>query len=100
VSDPAIQTDANPAQKYFALDGTALTLSMAQVLIAHANGPRPIRALVREMQMLRALRARKLIQFNRSARPTHTTATQRGRELIVALLAAQAEVLTSRAVDR
>jgi hypothetical protein len=72
---------------------------MAAVLLAHANGPRSIRAAVTELQILRALKARKLIRFDRISRPTQSIATTRGREVVVALLAAQAEVLAPLAAE-
>ena len=81
------------------LDGALLTRPMAAMLIAHANGPRPTRAIGSELQTLRALRARRLIRFNRATRPTHTVATLRGREIIVALLAAQADALAVQALE-
>jgi hypothetical protein len=83
----------------FELDGAQLTRPMAAMLIAHANGPRPTRAISTELQTLRALRARKLIRFNRATRPTHTVATSRGREIIAALLAAQADALAAQALE-
>ena len=83
----------------FEVDGALLTRPMAAMLIAHANGARPTRAVNTELQTLRALRARKLIRFNRATRPTHTVATSRGREIIAALLAAQADALAAQALE-
>ena len=87
------------AQMPFELNGALLTRPMAAMLIAHANGPRPTRAVGSELQTLRALRARKLIRFNRATRPTHTVATSRGREIIAGLLAAQADALVAQALE-
>jgi hypothetical protein len=70
---------------------------MAAALIEHGNGPRPMR--VRETETINALRARRLISFNRISRPTHTVATSQGRELIAAFLAAQADALATMAVE-
>jgi hypothetical protein len=86
-------------EKPIELDGALLTRPMAAMLVAHANGPRPTRAISTELQTLRALRARKLIRFNRATRPTHTVATSRGREIIAALLAAQADALAAQALE-
>ena len=91
------QNDA--LRKTIKVDGVSLTPSMAVLLIAHAAGPRAIRATVKEMQILRGLRARRLVYFNRTTRPTASTATTRGREIIVALLATQADALMDRDVD-
>jgi hypothetical protein len=74
-------------RKSIKVDGVSLTPSMALLLLAHAGGPRPTRATVKETQILRALRARRLVYFNRTTRPTASMATTRGREIIVALLA-------------
>ena len=86
-------------QRAFEFDGALLTRPMAAMLITHANGPRPTRAVGSELQTLRALRARKLIRFNRATRPTHTVATSRGREIIAALLAAEADALAVQALE-
>jgi hypothetical protein len=85
--------------RYFEVDGAQLTRPMAALLLVHAEGPRPTRAAEKELQILRALKARKLIRFDRLTRPTKSIATLRGREVIVALLAAQAELLSSLAVE-
>jgi hypothetical protein len=84
------------APKYIKLDGVVLTGPMAAVLLSHANGPRPIRSSDKDTHTLKALKARRLIYFNRLNRPTHTIATSRGRELVAALLAAQADTLTAQ----
>jgi hypothetical protein len=81
------------------LQGTLLTRPMAAVLMAHAAGPRRIRSGDRDTHTLKALRARRLIYFNRLNRPTHTLATSRGRELIAALLAAQADALAAKLTE-
>ena len=81
--------------KHIRLQGTNLTRPMAAVLVAHADGPRQIRSSDKETHTLKALRARRLIYFNRLNRPTHTVPTVRGRELIAALLAAQADALAA-----
>jgi hypothetical protein len=73
-------------------NGAALTPRMAAVLLEHAGGPRPTRAVVMELRVLRSLWERCLIRFNRHNRPTYTVATTCGRELIAALLASQADV--------
>lgn len=86
--------------KPFKIDGAVLTRPMAGVLLDHAGGPRPTRAVVAEMRILRSLRVRNLIRFNRVNRPTHSLATIRGREVIAALLARQAEALVARDVER
>jgi hypothetical protein len=62
------------------------TANGCAVLIAHAGGPRQIGSSENETHALKALRARRLIYFNRLNRPTHTIITVRGRELIAALL--------------
>jgi hypothetical protein len=89
----------SPLPKYIKLQGTQLTRSMAVVLMVHADGPRQIRSSDRDTPTLKALRARRLIYFNRLNRPTHTLATSRGRELIAALLAAQADALAARLTE-
>ena len=86
--------------KFIRLDGAVLTGLMAAVLLAHANGPRQIRSSDKETRTRKALKARRLIYFNRLNRPTHTLATSRGRELIAALLAAQADALTAQMSER
>ena len=83
------------SSKYISLQGTNLTRPMAAVLVAHADGPRQIRSSDKETLTLKALKARRLIYFNRLNRPTHTVPTVRGRELIAALLAAQADALAA-----
>lgn len=83
------------AEKPLVIDGVVLTRTMAAALIAHANGPRLTRADERDRQTLRALRARRLVAFNRHTRPTQTTATVRGREIIALLLAMQADALAT-----
>ena len=85
--------------KYIKLQGAVLTSPMAAVLLAHANGPRQIRSSDKDTHTLKALRARRLIYFNRLNRPTHTNATSRGREIIAALLAAQADTLAAQATE-
>ena len=72
---------------------------MAAVLTAHAEGPRQIRSSDQDTPTLKALRARRLIYFNRLNRPTHTLATSRGRELIAALLAAEADALAAKLIE-
>ena len=84
------------APKYIRLKGTILTRPMAVVLMAHVVGPRQMRSSDKETHTLKALRARRLIYFNRLNRPTHTIATVRGRELIAMLLAAQADALAAK----
>jgi hypothetical protein len=68
------------------VNGTVLTPRMTAVLLEHAGGPRPTRAAVMELRVLRSLWERSLIRFNRHYRPTHTVATRLGREVIAALL--------------
>ena len=92
----ADQRSQASAPKFIKLDGAVLTGLMAAVLLAHANGPRQIRGSDKETRTRKALKARRLIYFNRLNRPTHTIATSRGRELIAALLAAQADSLTAQ----
>jgi hypothetical protein len=81
--------------KYVRVQGTLLTRPMAVVLMAHADGPRQIRNSDKERHTIKALKARRLIYFNRLNRPTHTHATSRGREFIAGLLAAQADALAA-----
>jgi hypothetical protein len=76
--------------KWLKLNGTVLTPRMAAVLLEHAGGPRPTRAVVSELRVLRSLWERSLIRFNRANRPTHSMATTRGREVIAALLTSRA----------
>jgi hypothetical protein len=64
-----------------------LTPRMSLVLLEHAGGPRPTRAVVMELRVLRSLWERSLIRFNRANRPTHSIATPCGREVITSLLA-------------
>ena len=85
--------------KQIRIDGAVLTRAMTVVLLEHAGGPRPARAAVMEMRLLRSLKARKLIRFNRANRPTHSIATTRGREAIAALLAVQADALASLSAE-
>jgi hypothetical protein len=77
-------------QKQIRIAGEALTGRMAALLLEHADGTRPTRALVSEMRVLRSLKERGLIKFNRFNRPTRSMATTRGRAIIGALLASQA----------
>ena len=72
------------AARRFKLHDMVLSGFMAAVLMEHANGPRRVR--VDETETLKALRARRLIYFNRLVRPTFTLATTRGREIISRLL--------------
>ena len=88
---------APPSQ--FKIGGTLLTGPMVAALLDHAGGPRPTRAVDKEMRILRSLRARQLIRFSRPNRPTHSIATTRGREVISALLARQADALAARDVE-
>ena len=67
--------------------GMRLTPSMLATLMEHVHGPRKTKASLREMRTLQALRDRGLIFFNRLTRPTRTTATGRGREVIAAICA-------------
>jgi hypothetical protein len=83
------------SSKYIRLQGTLLTRPMALVLMTHADGPRRIRSSDKETHTIKALKARRLIYFNRLNRPTHTIATSRGREFIAELLAAQADALVA-----
>jgi hypothetical protein len=85
--------------KRFKVEGTLLTGPMTALLLDHASGPRLARAVVMEMRILRALRARQLIRFNRPNRPTHSIATSRGREVMAALLARQADALAARDIE-
>jgi hypothetical protein len=71
--------DAPPAR------AARLTPPMLRVLMDHADGPRQIKASLRELRTLRSLRDRGLIYFNRLSRPTCTKATSRGRDLIAAM---------------
>jgi hypothetical protein len=71
--------------------GVSLSRLMAAIMIGHSAGPRKIRA--EERPTLRALRARGLIYFDRKMRPTHSMATDKGRDLIAELLATQADNL-------
>lgn len=73
------------------IDGRALTTQMAAMLLEHAGGPRPTHAVVMELRVLRSLRERSLIRFNRAYRPTFSIATSRGREVVAALLAGHAD---------
>ena len=79
--------------RYIKVRGTRLTRPMAEALMAHANGPRPIRSSEKQTLTIKALKARGLVYFNRLNRPTHTVTTSRGREFIGLLLAAQADAL-------
>jgi len=62
---------------------------MRTTLMQHAGGPRKTRAGVKELRTLEALRERQLVFFNRQMRPTSTTPTKLGREVIEALLTLQ-----------
>ena len=64
-----------------------LTPSMLATLMEHVDGPRKTKASLSEMRTLQALRDRGLTFFNRLTRPTRTTATGRGREVIAAICA-------------
>ena len=70
-----------------------LTSSMVGVLLDHASGPRQTRVVATQLRVLRALKERGLIRFNRPNRPTYSVATTRGREVIAALLARHTDVL-------
>ena len=65
--------------------GVSLTPSMLATLMQHAETPRRTRAGIRELRTLQALKQRGLIYFNRLTRPTHTSATARGRQIIAAM---------------
>ena len=65
--------------------GVRLTPSMLATLMEHVDGPR--KTSLSETRTLQALRGRGLIFFNRLTRPTRTTATGRGREVIAAICA-------------
>jgi hypothetical protein len=71
--------------------GETLTGRMAELLLEHADGTRPTRAMVSEMRVLRSLKERGLIKFNRFNRPTRSVATARGRAIIGALLTSQTD---------
>lgn len=73
------------------INRVSLSRPMAAVLIGHSSGPRPIR--IDERETLLALRARGLISFDRNWRPRHSIATEKGRDVIAGLLAAQADNL-------
>ena len=73
------------------ISGETLTGRMAELLLEHASGNRPTRAMVSEMRVLRSLKERGLIKFNRFNRPTHSTATSRGQAIIGTLLAGHAD---------
>jgi len=75
----------------FKISGVSLSRTMAAILIGHSSGPRLIR--IEERDTLRALRARGLIYFDRSMRPRASIATDKGRDVIAGLLAAQADNL-------
>ena len=82
------------------IDGAVLTPAMAAVLLEHAGGPRPIHVVAMELRILRSLKARGLICFNRLTRPTHSIATTHGRGGIAALVARQADALAGQGVAR
>lgn len=86
-------------KKAFKVDGVTLTPALAITLLDHAHGPRPTRAAIAELRLLQALRARSLVRFNRPRRPTHTITTARGREVLAALLATQADALAAKYDD-
>ena len=86
-------------KKAFKIEGVVLTPTLALTLLDHANGPRPTRAAISELRVLHSLRARNLIRFNRPRRPTHTITTSRGREVLTALLARQADALSARDIE-
>jgi hypothetical protein len=91
------ESDATTMLKKIKINGAVLSRSMAAVLVEHGIGPRP--RIIAEKDTINALRARQLIRFNRVSRPTHTVATSQGRELIAALLAAQADALAATAAE-
>ena len=84
--------------KQIRIAGEALTGRMAALLLEHADGIRPTRALVSEMRVLRSLKERGLIKFNRLNRPTRSMATIRGRAIIGAILANYADLESSTPV--
>ena len=65
--------------------GVSLTPSVLATLMQHAQTPRRTKAGIRELRTLQALRQRGLIYFNRFTRPTHTSTTVRGRQIIAAI---------------
>jgi hypothetical protein len=71
------------------VDGVSLTGQMIRVLLDHVAGERTLK--VSDGDTLRALRARRLIRFNRLVRPWRTIVTSRGREVMAALLARMAD---------
>jgi len=79
------------------INGLSLSRPMAAILIDHSSGPRPIR--VEERETLRALRARGLISFDRKLRPRHSLVTDKGRDVIAGLLAAQADDLAGAGAE-
>lgn len=67
---------------------------MVSVLLEHETGERPLK--VTEKETLRALRARRLIRFNRPVRPSRTIVTPRGKEVMNSLLGQMADPLEVR----
>jgi hypothetical protein len=86
--------------KWLKFYGPVLTARMTAVLLEHASGPRPTRAVMTELRVLRSLWERGLIRFNRRKRPTHSIATTRGREVISVLLAKPVEAPIKHSGER
>jgi hypothetical protein len=86
-------------KKAFKIEGVTLTPALALTLLDHAKGARPTRAAISELRILQSLRARNLIRFNRPRWPTHTITTTRGREVLAALLARQADALAEHDIE-
>ena len=75
--------------KRITIGGVPLTARMVELLLEHADGPRPTRAFAPEMRVLKALWMYGLITFHRRNRPKFSVVTSRGRECMTALLARQ-----------
>lgn len=90
------QIQCEKARPLLTINGVSLSRPMTLVMIQHINGSRPLR--IEDRETIRALRARGLIYFNRNVRPTKSFITGKGREVISALLASQADSLMSTEV--
>jgi hypothetical protein len=70
-----------------AIAAAPLSRTMLAVLVDHCRGPHLVR--VQERATIQALRARRLVYFNRNVRPTHSLLTKRGREVIARMMTGQ-----------
>lgn len=82
--------DETAFQKRFIL---SLSKPQRRVLQAHGVGRIPIEAGSADHNVCKGLKARHLITFDRHNPPKYTEATEAGRGIIAAMLAAEADAL-------